>query len=339
MAKRKRPIGCLVALFAVAALGGGGFSAWQGYVDGLRPARAGKPRFFRIESGSSIDAVFQQLQTENVVRSARSASLWVSLNRKSKFVAAGSYLVEPGMTIEQVYASLQRPIVQKFRFPETNWARRSANLLEKAKVTTAESYLEAIAEPAKFQPLFDIPLPKQGTMEGFLFPDTYELPPEIGAEQVILRQLKAFQSKVMPHIKNRETLYRTLIIASLVELEVARDDERAIVAGVIENRLRKNMPLQIDATVNYALQEWRPLTYADLKVDLPHNTYRNKGLPPTPICSPSLKSIKAALAPSKHNYLYYVAMPDKYHLFSATFDEHRANIAKRKAAIKKLQTP
>jgi UPF0755 protein len=121
-----------------------------------------------------------------------------------------------------------------------------------------------------------------------------------------------------------------------VEMEVARDDERPLVAAVIWNRLAKKMPLQIDAAINYGIQKWRPLTYDDYKnVDSPYNLYRNKGLPPGPICSPTVKSVQAALNPAENGYLYYVAMPSGQHLFATSLDEHNRNVAKRRAALKK----
>jgi UPF0755 protein len=111
-----------------------------------------------------------------------------------------------------------------------------------------------------------------------------------------------------------------------------------MVAGVIENRLRRGMPLQIDATVNYGMQEWRPLKVSEYRsVRSPYNTYLIPGLPPGPICSPTAKSIAAALQPARHDFLYYVAMPDGKSVFSRTYPEHLANVARRRAAIREIE--
>jgi UPF0755 protein len=127
-------------------------------------------------------------------------------------------------------------------------------------------------------------------------------------------------------------LQRVLTVASMVELEAARDDERARIAGVIENRLRRGMRLEIDATVLYAEQNWRELGPGQVrKTDSPYNTYRRGGLPPGPIGSPSLKSIQAALRPERHGYLFYVARPDRSHYFAATYPDHLANIRRARA--------
>lgn len=316
----------------IGVIGGG----WWWLGQNTAPTPKAEPLFVRFDQNAGIETAMKALRDKGVVRNPGAMRLYAFVNRKNRFFKRGTYRVAPGMTADEVFAALEKPVSQMFRFPETNWARRSANLLERANITTAEEYMALWADPAAFQKEFEIPLPEKGNLEGYLFPDTYDLPPLLGARGVVERQLQAFEDKVMPLIEKPETLRRTLIIASMVELEVAKDEERPLVAGVIENRLKLGMPLQIDATINYALQKWRPLTYADLRLDHPYNTYRNKGLPPGPICSPSLKSIQAALKPAKHRYLYYVAMPDKYHLFSATYQEHLRNIQKRKAALRAL---
>jgi UPF0755 protein len=137
-----------------------------------------------------------------------------------------------------------------------------------------------------------------------------------------------------------QNLDRLLKVASLVQLEVARDEERAVVAGVIENRLSRGMRLQIDASINYGLQVWRPLLRREYQsVDSPYNLYRVDGLPPTPICSPSLASIAAARQPARHSYLYYVAMPDGETKFASNLDDHEANFRERKRRLAEANRP
>jgi UPF0755 protein len=171
-------------------------------------------------------------------------------------------------------------------------------------------------------------------LEGYLYPDTYDLPPLLGAHDTIDRQLKAFESKVYPLLKGVKNPGKILTIASMVEMEAAKDKDRPLIAGVIVNRLNKGMRLQIDATVLYGMKQWRRLNYADYKFPSPYNTYLINGLPPGPICSPTLKSVEAALHPAKNGYLYYVAMPSGYSVFAHTYEEHLANVAKMRAAAK-----
>jgi UPF0755 protein len=181
------------------------------------------------------------------------------------------------------------------------------------------------------------PLPKE-SLEGYLYPDTYDFPPLLGAKAVIIRQLKNFEKKVWEGLNKPKNLHEAIIHGSLVELEAGRDDERPIIAGVIENRLEKGMRLQIDASLLYGIQKWRRLTFADYRnIPGPYNLYRVDGLPPGPICSPTVISIKAALNPAKHDHLYYVALPTGNSLFAPTYEEHKRNIEKRKKAIRELK--
>jgi UPF0755 protein len=126
------------------------------------------------------------------------------------------------------------------------------------------------------------------------------------------------------------SLSRVLNIAAMVEREAETDKDRPLIAGVIENRLKRDMRLEIDATVQYARGVHKSrLMFSDLKIESEYNTYKHKGLPPTPICSPGLPSIEAALAPTTHDFLFYVAGKDgKAHIFAKTYEEHKQNIAK-----------
>jgi UPF0755 protein len=215
--------------------------------------------------------------------------------------------------------------------PEGWWITRTAERLEENGVCAADEYRRLADDPSQFQKSVKFKLPT-GSLEGCLFPDTYDLPPLLGARATIERQLQAFESKVLPILPEDADLQRVLTVASMVELEAARDDERARIAGVIENRLRRGMRLEIDATVLYAEQNWRELGPGQVrKTDSPYNTYRRGGLPPGPIGSPSLKSIQAALRPERHGYLFYVARPDRSHYFAATYPDHLANIRRARA--------
>jgi cell division protein YceG involved in septum cleavage len=166
------------------------------------------------------------------------------------------------------------------------------------------------------------------SLEGFLFPATYELPRHPNVDDVIGRQLDAFTqylSKVnMSYAKSKNlTPYDVLIIASMIEREAVVDKDRRLIAAVIYNRLSDGMPLQIDATIRFAENNYtQPLTDSDLSINSPYNTYDNVGLPPTPIGNPGLASIEAAAKPANANYLYYVLKPDGCsHFFTASYAE------------------
>jgi UPF0755 protein len=295
--------------------------------------------FVRFEEQTRIAPVLYDLESRGIIRNARALRAYGWINRRPSIISSGTYRLHPGLTADEVFSALTRPMRPLVRIPETNWAKRTANLLEMKGVLEASEYVRLVESPHEFASLVDFKLP-QDTLEGYLYPDTYELPPLLGAKQVILRQLEAFERKVWDGLGRPKNLHRTLTVASLVELEVMKDEERPIVAGVIENRLAKGMPLQIDAAVLYAQGRWGRLTFKDIRETIsPYNTYLNKGLPPGPICSPTVKSVKAAMAPAKHPYLYYVALPDGRHLFSRTYEEHLSNIAKRRRALAQAARP
>ncbi|MBX3117903.1 MAG: endolytic transglycosylase MltG [Fimbriimonadaceae bacterium] len=307
--------------------------AYWGYTQ-LQPTNSAKAFYMRYDNPKTLSAVLDNLQEKGVVRNATVADWYSRISKVPRQVKRGTYQVKPGSTIEEVYKTLQNPVRQMVRIPETYWASRVGPLLEEKGVASATEYAKLIKTPQAFQSEVGFPLPKTGTLEGYLYPDTYDLPPLLGARQTIIRQLKTFEEKVYKKLPPDTNLNRTLTLASMLQLEVKLDNERPIVAGVIENRVKQKMPLQIDATVLYGLQEWRRLTYDDYRnTDSPYNTYRIKGFPPGPICSPTIRNVTAALNPSSHPYLFYVALPEGKHLFSSTYKEHLKNIALRKAAL------
>ena len=338
---KKLSCGCVVLLLLA---GGGGYAWWTWLKGQIAPTPKTKPFYVRFGETTPFASVLETLKTRGVIRNPSAFLTYAQLKRKDKPVETGTYQFNGGMTANQVLLTLKHPVEQLVVLPETNWARRSANLLEKHDVTKADDYMALVRQPQLFQKDVDFPLPKD-SLEGYLYPDTYDLPPLLGAQETIQKQLQAFQEKVYDKLNKPKDLQKLITIASMVELEVKEDKERPIVAGVIMNRLDKNMRLQIDATLLYGIQKWRVLTLQDYKnIDSPYNTYTHDGLPPGPICSPSVKSVEAALHPAKHNYLYYVAQPNGYHLFAPDIQGHQANIRKvdqerKELALKPLGTP
>lgn len=177
-------------------------------------------------------------------------------------------------------------------------------------------------------------------LEGLVFEGEYSIPIPSTPKEILSILLKPYEDWSETEANRFITLGRTskeiITIASMIEKEAAEDSERPVIAGVIYNRLKKNMKLQIDATVIYALGTHKSrLTYEDLKIDSPYNTYIIEGLPPGPICTPREASIEAALNPDMHSYFYYVlsAYGSKKHLFAETYEEHLNNVAKYKTTL------
>lgn len=315
-------------LFALGLVVLGGWMYTQ-----IKPTEKGNPFAVRWQEDRPLGDVLTELEMKKVIRNAGVAGLASKILGVPNRVASGSYRFTPGQSLKSVIATLRNPLVQMLRLPETNWAARTANILEKNEVCTAQEYMDLVQNPRQFQSLVSFPLPET-TLEGYLYPDTYDLPPLLGARAVVQRQLMQFETKVWKGLGQPQDLNDLIILGSLIQLEAGTDPDRFTISGVIANRLKKGMYLQIDAGILYAIQKFRRLTFKDYReVKSPYNLYLNKGLPPGPICSPSAISVEAAMKPEKHDFLYYVALPDRTSIFARNYEEHKANIARRKAAI------
>lgn len=180
------------------------------------------------------------------------------------------------------------------------------------------------------------------SLVGHFFPATYDLYWTSSPDVIMERIFKEFNNQVVAPHKDRlqeldKSLNEIVALASIVEWEAARDDEKPKISGLYWNRLNRGMLLQADPTVNFAVNKRRRLFFSDYKVDHPYNTYVNKGLPPGPITNPSLSSIKAALFPAEHDYLFMVARPNGYHVFTETFAEHKRKSAEWKNYLQEQQ--
>jgi UPF0755 protein len=231
-----------------------------------------------------------------------------------------------------------RPLAIKVSIPEGTTLKQASHLVA-ARVSsiTSDDYVKVARDDP---PPFRLGGYKPGTtLEGMLFPATYDVAPKADALTFVEQQLAAFNENFsqvdMARAKKANlTKYDVVIIASMIDREVRLPSERALVAAVIWNRLRAHMLLQIDATIQYALGKTKPvLTYQDLKIDSPYNTYKHAGLPPTPISNPGLAALKAAADPANVKYLYYVARNDGTggHYFSSDYAQFLVDQAKAKA--------
>jgi UPF0755 protein len=212
-----------------------------------------------------------------------------------------------------------------------------AEVLEAETTMSGERYLALTAPGPRGRRLAGADRPT--SLEGFLFPATYEITDATTAQELVDQQVAAYQAAEAQvdyrYARSRNlTRFDVLILASMIEREVQVPRERRIVAGVMYNRLRLGMRLDIDATVQYAIGEWTPeLTRSDLETDSPYNTRRYPGLPPGPICSPGLDAIRAAARPAQHDLIYYVAKNDGTggHYFSSSAEQFEADVARSRA--------
>ncbi|MES1227672.1 MAG: endolytic transglycosylase MltG, partial [Armatimonadota bacterium] len=305
----------------------GGFGLGTAYM--LRPSDQGETRI-TITKGSTVNRTLRDLASKGVVHSAELAILMAKINKVTK-IKEGVYVIRPHATLSQVFDDLDNVVQVPVRCPEGFWIARTAASLEKQGFCKAKDYLQATYTLKAALPTGANPDPRESGFEGMLLPDTYMLPPKATATDLVSKQLEAFAAKAEPIIGSADTNH-ILTVASLIELEASDPEERRIIAGIIENRLKKNMRLEIDATVLYAMQEWKVLPSGFVhSVDSAYNTYNHAGLPPGPIGSPSLESIKAAVNPTASDYLFYVSKGHDHHYFAKTYAEHQANINRARA--------
>lgn len=283
----------------------------------------------QIPKGSSANDVARILCDRGIIRSSFGFRILARVTRKSTSLKPGAYRLSPSMSPAAVLDKVASGDVSArwVTFPEGYTIRRMGERLESAGAGDASRFVE-LASSRFSGTVPGFPLPDTG-LEGYLFPDTYLVPIGESEEVVIGEMLACFERKVIKPLgaeiaASDLTLHQIVTLASLIEREARVPEERALISSVLRNRLRKNMRLECDATVLYALGEHKNrVLYRDLEVNSPYNTYRNAGLPPGPIANPGLASIEAALHPAQSDYLFYVARADGSHIFSRTFEEHQ----------------
>lgn len=274
------------------------------------------------------------LKQNNLVRSSLIFSLYARFKGMDNKIKAGQYrlnnsLSTPVILRELVDGSLA---AETFTIPEGYTTSQIADLLVSKGLVSREKFFLAVSID-NFPYSFIERLPKgEKRLEGYLFPDTYQVTRGSSENSIIDMMLKRFENELAelnyPARANDMglTLHQAVTIASMVEREAKIDEERPIIAGVIFNRMSQSMPLQIDATVQYALGGNRDrVYYKDLEVDSPYNTYKNLGLPPGPIAVPGRSSLLAVVDPTRTDYYYYVAKADGSHAFAKTLAEHNVN--------------
>ncbi len=336
----------IIFLLGAAAAGGAGYYVYRS----LQPMAQGEPVEVSIPSGTGSAGIAKLLEDNGVIRSGMIFSAYLKYKQEGGRFQAGDYQLAPGMTLAEITDKLNRGDVIKeemirFTIPEGYTVLQIADKLAADGIVNKESFLALAADTARWTQPWVKSIPDNAQLryrlEGYLFPETYEMKKESTEQAILERLLSEWDRKQKSLPQGWEAqmdklglnLHGILTIASLVEREVAVDEERPLVAGVIYNRIKQKMPLQIDATVQYLFDKQKERLFEkDLQTQSPYNTYLNSGLPPGPIASPGLLSIKAALYPEETKYLFYVTKKDGSgrHLFAETFEEHKKNNAASK---------
>lgn len=354
-----------VAILAILLLGllifGGVYFAWSTITDVFQPvnANASSQTAFQIQDGENGTQIADELQAKGLIRNALAFRLWIKIRGvdTTKF-KAGLYKLSPNMTIDQIISVLllgqpdEVPvtILEGWRLEQIayQFAHNNPAYQPLVKFSMAD-FLNIVKNPAKFQDKGKYPflnsIPAGHSMEGFLFPDTYNVPVEATARDVVDILLNNFANKLQQyHLdtlakQNKMLLYQMVTLASIVEREVRFDADRPLVASVYWNRIyRPNAEtvslLEADPTVQYARDSqpgttkyWAPLQNSGSTTlpNSPYNTYTHPGFPPSPICSPGLASLMAAAAPTKTDYYFFLSKSDGHNVYAKTLAEFQAD--------------
>jgi UPF0755 protein len=281
-----------------------------------------------IPTGASMRVAADSLHRSGVIGSPRMFRFYAKLRGSDRGIKAGTYLLHPDAGWNSVLASLRsgKGVVTTVTVPE-GFTLRQVEVLLAAKLNVPVDSVRAAARDTALLRRLDVPTPD---LEGYLFPDTYFFSPGTTARMAIHAMARRFEQRWKVEWGARlDTLalsrHSILTLASIVEREAKKPEERPVIAAVYWNRLRRGMRLEADPTVQYALPQYQArLLNRHLTINSPYNTYRNAGLPPGPIGAPGVASIQATLYPASVPYLFFVAYPDGHHEFRVKLEEHRA---------------
>jgi UPF0755 protein len=323
-------------LLILAILGAGTWLAAAWYLPYQGFAAPGV--YLDIPHGASRRTIGEMLADQGVIRSRLAFEIWARFG-DLRPLEAGEYFFDRPETQRQVFDAIAsgRVYVISLVIPEGYNMFDIADLAQQQGLVTREEFLAAAADPG---PILDL-APRAPNLEGFLFPAKYEFARHVSATEMVQAMVKKFREEWLtlpqPDSATRSrsapaSVESVVTLASLVERETPLDSERPIIAGIFTNRLARNMPLECDPTVAYALalagRSTGQLDDADLRFRSPYNTYVNAGLPPGPIANPGETSLRAALDPPPTDYLYFVANTQGGHFFSKTLEEHNQNVAR-----------
>ena len=304
-----------------------------------------KPARVILPAGASFSAVTDSLKAHGVITHPGSFKLLARVRGVDRSVHAGVYEFPAGTSPWKVLTMMARGQKAALRFtvPEGLTIPEVASLAAEKLGIPPDSFVAAARDSGAATTLLGMRVP---SFEGFLRPETYLLPADIKARELVRVMAEGFNAEWVPAWNARlDSLKMNRValvtLASIVEGEARADEERETIAGVYHNRLRIGMPLQADPTVQYAIilkrgKRKARLFVKDYQIDSPYNTYLNRGLPPAPVNSPGRRSIEAALHPAEVRYLYFVAGPDGRHVFSRTYNEHLRAIRKIRDAGKRV---
>lgn len=286
-----------------------------------------------IPQGATTSTISDILYKNKLIKNKTMFKISVKLSNKAQHFKAGKYLFNQTYSNKEIIEDISSGKIYndgiKITIPEGSTSKEIVSILVGQKLGSEESYEKLISNPKEFYNQFKFLKEEDITsLEGFLYPSTYYFDENASEKEILSVMLSQFNKVYTDKLRDRQkelkmTIEQVVNLASIVEKEAVLDEDRPIIASVFYNRLKIGMPLQSDATIQYIFKERKKIvTYKDLEIDSPYNSYKNKGLPPTPIASPGIKSIEATLYPEKTEYLYFVAKMDGGNNYSTNYEDH-----------------
>lgn len=332
--RRGRPVVLLIVAIALLV---GGYVAWEFW---LRPGST-EEVIVRIPQGSTFAQILDSLEASGAISNRTAFRLLASGTGDDARIQPGTYKFRRGTASAELLSALvegRSTVKVKVTFPEGSTIRRMASILKRDLGVDSAQFV-ALANDREYLKSIGI---TASTAEGYLLPDTYFLFWGEEARTLLKRFTEEFRSFYDDEMKSRAreiglSAYEAVILASIVEGEARVDEERPVIAGLYLNRLRRGMKLAADPTIQYIIPDGpRRILYRDLRMDSPYNTYMYAGLPPTPINNPGRSSLRAALSPAKHEYVYMVAKADGSgrHTFTRTGAEHNRAVQEYRARLR-----
>ncbi|WP_295361154.1 endolytic transglycosylase MltG [uncultured Pseudoramibacter sp.] len=345
MKRSRRKVFITIIVIALCAVGL--CAGWRIYYNSqLEPVSSSKKKIIvEIPEGSNIDDIAKILYDSGLIKNRMVFQSYAGRHSRGiKQIKAANYRFTPSMSSVDIFNAMLNGKdydgAVAITIPEGKNIKEIGAILESRHICSSADFINETKKVSEYKKNYSIlssyPDNAEGRtpMEGYLFADTYQFTSNSSAATVVSKMLANTQSKFSDAMlkkisDNHQTVDQILTMASLIEMESKLDSDKPKIASVFYNRLAKNMKLQSDATVNYALGEKKTnITNSDLKVDSPYNTYANTGMPIGPICSPSLKSIKAAISPAKTDYLYFVSDSSGKTYYANNLQDHQANVDK-----------
>lgn len=328
----RRCCSCLIVVIIIVAIG------WL-YLNQIYSAPQEAENYvsaeFVIEPGQGMSLIAENLQAQNLLHNTFHFKSYILLKQLQAKFKVGTYDLNNQMSVKEIATELTKDREPKQEIKVTilegwNNAQIAQKISEQFDYSQDE-VLKVMADPDNFDYSFLKDLPEDATLEGFLYPDTYLFYEDATIEEILIKFLDNFDVKLTPGLSEeitnqQKSVFEIVTLASIVEKEMFGYENRKIVAGIFQNRLADNYPLQSDATVNYITQKGttRP-SLEDTKLDNPYNTYQNAGLPPGPICNPSIEAIKAVIYAEPTEYYFFLTTQDNEIIFSRTHEEHILN--------------